>query len=187
MSLRVAAGTLVHPAAVLDQPVRLDIPRIRQIRDLWCWVTCFCMVLKNLAPAQCAVAQVAFPARQCCTNEPSCNEAVPPARIKGLWEHFGFPNVEPRCGTLTPDQIRTELGAGPIEVWLGNMESCPDFTGGGHVVLVVGCQGTTEVDMVLKVRDPNPKSGPAEITYQGLVKDLSYGPWVGTWTHIHNS
>ena len=185
MNLRVAAGTLVRLAAVLDQPVLLNIPRIRQHKELWCWVACFRMVLKGSGLSQCAVAQAAFPGRHCCMDEASCNEAMPPARIKDLWARFGFPNVERHCGTLTPNQIRTELGVGPIEVWLGNMESCPNFTGGGHVVLVVGCQGATEVDMVLKVRDPNPKGGPAEVSYRGLVSDLSYGPWVGTWTHIH--
>jgi hypothetical protein len=93
--------------------------------------------------------------------------------------------VVAHCGALSPEEIREELTErGPVEVWLGRMTSCDDFTGDGHVALIVGCQGTTAADMVLTVRDPNPKSDLIEVSYPSLVGDLAYGPWVGTWTNI---
>lgn len=185
MSLRSPQGTEVFVAAAPVAPIRLPIGRIGQSRDLWCWVACFRMVLNGTGLPQCAVAQRAFPDRQCCDDVDSCNEAIVPARIQGLWAEFGFPNVVARCGILTPAEIRAELGAGgPIEVWLGRIESCEAFTGDGHVVLIVGCEGATEADMILKVRDPSPQGNLTETSYQGLVSNVSHGPWVGTWTHI---
>lgn len=189
MSLRVHGGTplavAAPPVAVpLGGPIRLNIGRIRQTENLWCWVACFHMVLNGSGLSQCEIAQVAFPERHCC-DDGSCNEALNPVRIKGLWGELGFAHVVARCGHLEPEEIRAELGTGgPIEVWLGRQESCEEFRGDGHVVLIVACEGTTQADMTLTVRDPNPRGGSAEVSYRGLLRNISYGPWVGTWTNI---
>jgi hypothetical protein len=196
MSLRAPEGTPLEAAAAeaaaptgavpAGGPIRLGIGRIRQTENLWCWVACFHMVLNGSGLSQCEIAQKAFPGLLCCGvgNSP-CNIALKPAQIKGLWGELGFADVVARCGHLEPGEIRAELAAGgPIEVWLGRQESCEEFRGDGHVVLIVACEGTTRANMTLTIRDPNPRGGSTEVSYRGLLRNISYGPWVGTWTNI---
>ena len=172
MNLRVEQGRNLIVVPLLSEPVILRrFRRIWQAVSVWCWAACMEMILignKHGVP-QCKLAAGEFKLDCCVANTPTgCQRTVQPHRLVPLWLKRDYQQVTERCSTLSLDEVRNEIDAGrPVEVWLGELESCEPLTGSGHLIVVTGYYPDDPEEWVV-LMDPNPNNEKIEVSLKAL-------------------
>lgn len=162
----------------------LDIPWMKQQRELWCWAACAEMVLHKLGQPsvrQCRIAG-AFLGEHCCATScgnDCCNEACDAIDVQPIYANFGV-DADFHDDTISFSKVRAEISDGdvPVEVaikWPGD--------NGGHLLIVHGWSAHNNVRRV-KLNDP--LYGQGEIRFSDL-KEYKGGHWFATWTGFEAS
>lgn len=170
----------IQPQAQLGAQVPLNIPAIKQEQTNWCWAACAKMTTDyygNDLPRQCDFVNWLFKQTKCCQNGSTaqCNRTASDPQITSVYTQWGI-NSTYKGNQVTFANLQEQISVDhPVEIgwsWHG---------GGGHVVLVVGCTSSANVDYVY-VNDP--WTGQSLITYASLKSGQGHGIWDASWINI---
>ncbi|HKQ50800.1 MAG TPA: C39 family peptidase [Pyrinomonadaceae bacterium] len=179
------------PQSFGPQPHTLDITRIGQERDNWCWAACVQMVMQffDQDVSQCQVASRFFEDDACNDPDNSFDSAREAEEIEVVFANQ-LPSVTSlhRPGTITFERIQSEIDDDHRPVAVGILWLRPDgVPRGGHLVLVKGWRTFAGREFV-KVNDPYYEDGDCSLSrllhYYGPDDDNLDGVWRHTWTDI---
>ena len=175
---------------------RLEIERIPQEQDAWCYAACAEMAIKALIPngfdsvSQCEVAsfvkrdQVASccpPTPGACLTSGCTEDQVGEIFLKFGVDYTGSFDPEFVIPQITTNEIRSEIGdEQPIEVeirWSGSENS-------SHVVLITGIRDDDYVFITDPLRGVNYNGWQP---YQFVRHGFGEGEWVRTWKGLHRA
>jgi len=167
--------------ALLSGPPELNVPRIKQLGDEWCWAASAQMVLAFYqypvpTPQQCEMANLLFSLSDCCDTPlplpgSDCDQPCFGADVEWIYNQYGW-SATWLNGVADPGQLGTEITQGrPVEVRMVT------DTQSGHVVLVKWA-GTEAGQPSVHINDPL-KSTTSVMTYAELLAKGAFDSWIG--------
>lgn len=161
----------------------LDLPRIAQLEDFWCWAACAQMVLEHFGSTergQCEIAGLAL-SKDCCSDSRRCNRrlfstATKPPSVQHLYASLQI-TLDHQADAASVAEVQAEISADrPVQAFL------VWNSGNGHVVIIYGWIRISH-QIELMVHDPH-DGDKTTVTYQGLLTAYGEGRWAETFHHF---
>jgi hypothetical protein len=188
MALHINRENLKRIAASASQaPVAECLPHDPG-QNNWCWAACVAMALrivKGIKEDQCSLATGYFrPVGPDCCQGASCNfgcklEDSKGQDLRGVFRSRGFGQVDLIQRALSPVELSTQLGNGPVAVGWEGSSATPN-----HVVLVIDFR---EQQDLVTICDPVPSRLSGTLSFVELNSSISNGrlrKWKWTWAPL---